>query len=197
MSGHRIELSSGALLDLADPRPEAISLADVAHGLSHVCRFTGQCRRFYSVAEHAVLVATKLEAENAAPHVILAGLHHDDAEAFVGDVTRPLKALLPGYQQLEDAVGVAIGEALALPPLVDPVERAQVNAADDWALHCEAHQLLRSGGLAWPTAQPFDPAGLRSLRFPYAVLGQSPLVARTLWLGWHQELTQSIEGRAA
>lgn len=130
---HHIELATGEYLDLAAPDPDRITVDAVAHGLSHVCRFAGQASRFYSVAEHAALVATKLRADGHPAEVQLAGLHHDDAEAFLGDVTRPLKALLPGYRDLEVQVGYAVRQALGLPdPDLETV--AAVKAADDWAI---------------------------------------------------------------
>jgi hypothetical protein len=182
---HHIELATGSYLNLSAPDPQDITLEAIAHGLSQVCRFAGQTWRFYSVAEHACLVAAKLEADGAPPHVVCAGLHHDDSEAFIGDVTRPLKALLPGYADLEVAVSRAIEEALWLDPLTDVDECAQVKAADDWALSCEAYHLLPSRGSTWFCAGMYDPHVAYDLAFPYDQLGQSPERAEALWMRWH------------
>jgi hypothetical protein len=114
---HHIELASGRFLDLSHPDASAIALEDVAWGLSHTCRFAGQCRSLYSVAEHALLVASRLEALGHDPAVCIAGLHHDDAEAFVGDVTQPLKHLLREYRAIEASVFAAVIEALDLDAL--------------------------------------------------------------------------------
>jgi hypothetical protein len=86
---YHIELATGRYLDLADPRAEVITVGAVAHGLSHTCRFAGQSERFYSVAEHACLVAARLESAGAPDRVVYAGLHHDDSEAFIGELLRP------------------------------------------------------------------------------------------------------------
>jgi hypothetical protein len=182
---HHIELASGRYLDLESPDPQAITLSDVAHGLSQTCRFAGQSLRFYSVAEHACLVAAKLEGDGVHPRVVLAAVHHDDSEAFIGDVTRPLKALLPGYAALETAVSLAIIEALRIPPLVDPAERAQLTAADNWALACEAYHLLPSRGRTWFCDGLYDPTCAYDLAFSYDQLGRAPDRARELWSGWH------------
>lgn len=92
----RIMLVSGELYDLADPSASRLTLNDIAHGLSMVCRFAGQASRFYSVAEHSVHVARLVP-----PHLGRAALLHDAAEALIGDVSRPLKSLLPDYRQVE------------------------------------------------------------------------------------------------
>src|SRR5689334_25068051 len=87
--GPSIMLQSGAWFDFAAPHDSPFTIEDIAHGLANICRYSGQCRRFYSVAEHALLVA-----ETAAGFELEA-LMHDAAEAFLGDITRPLKQMLP------------------------------------------------------------------------------------------------------
>ena len=70
-----------------DPRPEQICIEDIAHGLSMLCRFAGQCRFFFSVAEHSIAVAHLLPA-----NLKLFGLLHDASEAYLVDLPRPVKA---------------------------------------------------------------------------------------------------------
>lgn len=181
-----IELASGVYLDLASPRP-VMTLGDVAHGLSHCCRFAGQARRFYSVAEHAVVVAERLRSQGAPDRVVLAGLHHDDSEAFIGDVTRPLKSLLPTYRDLEDALMAAIAEALRLPQ-IEVDERAMVKEADDWALSAEAFWLMPSRGAGWVCDGLYDPAqSARALPF-----GEVSGRARRAWLRWHTDVSRAL-----
>ena len=109
---HRIMLHSGRLLDLTNPEPDQIEIDDIAHGLAHTCRYAGQCDGFYSVAEHSVLVSYTARSAK------LAALLHDAAEAFIGDLPRPLKLLIPQYKiiemQLERAVFRRFG--VAWPP---------------------------------------------------------------------------------
>ncbi len=105
MADTRIMLASGALFDLTDPDGSDFTLQDIAHGLGQVCRFAGQTNRFYSVAEHCRHVARLVPVEHAR-----AALLHDASEAFIGDVTRPLKALLPDYREIEARVEGAIAE---------------------------------------------------------------------------------------
>lgn len=86
-----------------DPRPEDVDIIDIAHALSMICRFGGHCLRFYSVAEHSVLIARK-----APPEYQLAALLHDASEAYLSDIVRPLKRSLPEYRLAEDRVQHAI-----------------------------------------------------------------------------------------
>ncbi|HKK06533.1 MAG TPA: hypothetical protein VKA50_11875 [Gammaproteobacteria bacterium] len=83
---------TGRRVDLLDPDPATIEPEDIAHALSNMCRFNGHCRHFYSVAEHSWHVALLVSRENA-----LQGLMHDAAEAYVADITRPLKPYLTNY----------------------------------------------------------------------------------------------------
>ncbi len=149
-----IELASGRRLHFEQPDPAAISVEDIAHHLSQVNRYGGAPRRPYSVAEHAVLVAERLRSQGHDAATILAGLHHDDAEAFVGDIVRPIKRSLSGYSEIEDAVQAAVRTALDLTLVHD---EAAVSAADDWALSCEAWHLLPSRGEEWCSAGIYSP----------------------------------------
>lgn len=146
---HHIETASGRYVDLMNPDPATIVLEDIAAHLSRIGRFTGASVRFYSVAEHVLLVADRLWSLGYGPEVILLGLHHDDAEAYVGDVSRPLKlAIKEAYGSIEVQVERAIEAALELPTSTAEA-RAAVKAVDDWALSAEAYHLLPSKGRGW------------------------------------------------
>jgi len=53
--GPTIMLVSGRRFDFLNPRGSDFGIEDIAHGLAHICRYSGQCRAFYSVAEHSIL----------------------------------------------------------------------------------------------------------------------------------------------
>lgn len=147
-----VETYTGNFVDLANPDPETITIADIAHHLSQQCRYTGATPRFYSIAEHAVLVAKKLAEDGHDLETQLQGLHHDDSEYVLLDVPRPLKLMFREattlYDDLTEKMDVAIGQALGIPPtfLKNPV----VKDADNWALLVEARSgLVPSRGAGW------------------------------------------------
>lgn len=98
-----------------DPKPEEILIDDIAHALGMLCRYGGHCRRFYSVAEHSVLVSKLVPKEHA-----LLGLLHDATEAYLVDIPRPVKRMLPQYQELEEINWRAIAAKFRLPISMPP-----------------------------------------------------------------------------
>lgn len=175
---NEIELRSGRFLDLVHPDPSTITLDDVAYGLAQTCRWGGQCQRYYSVAEHAVLVSCRLRELGFDARVQLVGLHHDDHEAFVCDVPRPLKRLLPTYPAIANNVQAAINESLGLPTDVDPTT---IKIADNWALAQEAGELLPSKGDWWTRPGEGWDGKFRDL-------GLDPDRAFKSWCNWHYYL---------
>lgn len=95
---------SGLYLSLIDPQPEQVTLADIACGLSKLCRFGGQIEDFYSVAEHACHCYGVAVSDGLPQEAQRAVFLHDAAEAFVGDVIRPLKNLISGYKDIENRI---------------------------------------------------------------------------------------------
>lgn len=148
-----------------DPRAEDIDPEDIAHALSLLCRYGGHIDRFYSVAEHCVLMSRVVAPENA-----LAALLHDATEAYVVDVPRPLKRYLADYRMVEDRVWQAIAKRFDL----DPVLPADVHDADTRMLLNET-SLLMPGAEAWASL-----VGLRPL--PVTVKGWWPERAKTKYL---------------
>lgn len=97
----RFRTYSGVMLDLRDPDPSKVRVADLAHHLAHVNRFGGAAHQYYSVASHSVYVSRRLAEEGHPTDVQLAGLLHDSSEAYLGDVVSGLKRMLPEYRVIE------------------------------------------------------------------------------------------------
>ncbi len=130
--GRSIRLRSGAYMNLMDPDPEAIQLTDIATALSLICRFNGHVGQFYSVAEHSLVVCNMLMRQFGETDLALWGLFHDAPEAYLGDVTRPLKGLIPEYKVIEAKHADAIRRRFKFPHRWDTDHR--VKAADEQAL---------------------------------------------------------------
>lgn len=135
--------ATGGRCYLLDPALSDIRLLDIAIGQSNICRFGGQLERFYPVAQHAVL------ASYLAPEPFkLAALLHDAAEAYLGDVTSPLKKLLgEEYARLERRwegeifARFGLGHQLVWRNGLRQLP-AEVKAADRLAFEIECHDLL-------------------------------------------------------
>lgn len=136
---HHIRLISGALFNPLEPELETFPIDVIAHALSHICRFTGHTRWFYSVAQHSVIVADMLADQYGAEHGRY-GLLHDAPEAFVADVSRPVKhhPTLGGYRAIENRLQRAIYRDHGL---LNP-EPSMVKAVDTFVLDVEMRDLM-------------------------------------------------------
>lgn len=150
--GEWIQMHSGIAFWPLDPRPDEVRIEDIAHSLSLLCRFGGHCRRFYSVAEHSVHVASLLP-----PHLALWGLLHDATEAYVVDLPSPLKRMLPGYREIERRVQDAIAAHFGLPPEIPMI----VKAADQAMLLAEAQQIMAAPPMPWDESGSPAPVRVR------------------------------------
>ena len=134
--GDWIQTFTGKRFYPLDPREEDIDIRDIAHALSMQCRYAGHCLRFYSVAEHSVLLSRFLRPEGR----MLArwALLHDASEAYILDVPRPLKPFLTNYRGIEatimDMVAKRFGLYSAMP--------SELKRADDRILADEVAQNL-------------------------------------------------------
>jgi hypothetical protein len=160
-----------------DPRAEEVDLQDIAHALSHMCRFAGHVFTFYSVAEHCVRVSAL--APESDPKLALAALLHDATEAYVVDVPRPLKRFLPGYAEIESRVARVVESrfGLAAGALDDP----SVKHWDEVLLATEARDLMggECGG-KWH---------LRAAPLPDRIVSWQPWKARAEFLRRFDDLT--------
>lgn len=171
-----IRLFSGAMFDYNAPEKSDVTIDDIAHALSHVCRFAGHCQYFYSVAQHAVNVSHLVPEEHA-----FAALMHDTAEAFTNDLPTPLKTAFPVFKTLEVKIERAMARKFGFQyPLSE-----EVKYADLQMLRLEKEQV--KGDLSsWET--------LRDVVLPESpglwVLELSPSEAKRRFLNRYRELTR-------
>ncbi|MGJ4891555.1 YfbR-like 5'-deoxynucleotidase [Bradyrhizobium sp. HKCCYLR20261] len=137
---------SGRRLNLIDPSPLDVEIADIAHGLSRVARWNGQTSgaHIFSVAQHTLLVETVMRAKkpNIDAKLRLAALLHDAPEYVIGDMISPFKAVLGGsYKSVEKRLLGAIHIRFGLPAEVAPEIERQIKAADRGAAYLEATRL--------------------------------------------------------
>lgn len=140
--------ATGKHFDLLEPDADLIDPRDIAHALAHLCRFNGHTREFYSVAQHSCIVAELVPEEQK-----LAALLHDAPEAYLGDMTRPLKQWISVYRHFEDNVWQRVCErfdlAIELP--------ACVHQADLIALATERRDLMPPDPAIWDCLIGIEP----------------------------------------
>jgi uncharacterized protein len=109
--GNTIKVSAGHYVDLLNPDPATIDINSIAAGLSKICRFGGQCPHFYSVAEHCVHATALAISDGLVGDTIRAVFLHDAAEAYIGDMVKPLKVMMPQYADVERRMEASIEKA--------------------------------------------------------------------------------------
>lgn len=97
ITGPVILLGNGRYFNFDDPEGSHFTIQDIARSLSNLCRFTGHTKHYFSVAQHCVIMSRMVPAEHA-----LAALLHDATEAFINDLSRPLKRRCLDYRRLEE-----------------------------------------------------------------------------------------------
>lgn len=145
-----IETSSGRAFYPYAPKEEQINIDDIAHALSHLCRFGGHCKFFYSVGQHSILVSDYLKQEGHSSLIQLYGLLHDATEGYMVDIPSPIKQGLSDYKKAEDVLHGVIWSALGLPHPTKE-EWALIKEVDVLFQHHEANTLLPKASWADPT----------------------------------------------
>lgn len=136
---------SGRRVNVLDMRTEDVNIGDIAHSLSQLCRFTGHCRDYFSVAEHSWIASMHVPAELA-----LEALLHDAAEAYVNDLSRPLKhhPSMEEYRLAEQRVDRVIRAAFHLPIFEhEPHMSEAIKDVDNKLVVTEARALMADS--AW------------------------------------------------
>lgn len=161
---------TGQKFYLNDIEGQEVRILDISHALSNICRFNGQCESFYSVAQHSVMVS-----EIVAPEHAKQALLHDATEAYLGDMIRPLKALIPTFCDIEKRLQKHIFNQFGL----SPIEHPAVKHADNVALAREQIHIMRNKDM-W--------SGVSELYDNTMVIACDPTEAKAMFIRRYYEL---------
>lgn len=145
-----IVLNSQSYLDFDDIEAHEFDIKDIARGLANTCRFGGQSTRFYSVAEHCVHASHIVP-----PELAFEALMHDAAEAYIGDIPRPLKIRLPDYEAIETRLEISICKQFK----IDYPFSIETKSVDMCMLAAEQTQVMNNQD-NWGSVQGFEPANV-------------------------------------
>ena len=143
-----VQTYSGVQFWPLEPRVEDVRLEDIAHALSNQCRFNGMCRKFYSVAQHSILLAAELCRDGFGANVVKAGAFHDSPEAYLPDVCRPIKSTWKEFGEIEARLLDVIFKAMNIDQPSEH-EWQTIKHYDDVLLATEKRDLYGKPPAAW------------------------------------------------
>lgn len=147
MTPPTIHLYTGKLFNLLRPRPRDVDIESIAHSLSQITRWTGQCPEPFSVGQHCCMCADLAPQEHK-----LAALMHDAHESLTNDCARPLKALLPRYQEIAGKIERMLAVKYRLPY----PEPGLIKEIDLRMQATEGRQFFPKGDWSHYPVAPFD-----------------------------------------
>jgi 5'-deoxynucleotidase YfbR-like HD superfamily hydrolase len=145
-----IQTATGKKFYPLDPHKEDVCIEDIAASLAKICRFTGHCKYFYSVAQHSVLVS-----ENVPRKDTLCALLHDGSEAYLSDLAKPIKHATDFrlYRDAEWRLMLCISVAFNL----SWPEPESVKRADLILLATERRDLMGKPARPWKSVEGIQP----------------------------------------
>ncbi len=181
---------SGRRLDLLDPTPMDVEIADIAHGLAFVARWNGQTLGDwpYSVAEHSLLVERIFRRLDpaAGPKWQLAALLHDAPEYVIGDMISPVKAAVgAGYGELDQRLTAAIHIRFGLPAALPVRIKKTIKAADRISAWLEA---VRIAGFTETEADRLFGKPSAAVMNGLEIALRPPVQVRSEFIARHQHL---------
>lgn len=177
-----LETRNGRAIDYEKVRGHDLSISDIAASLSKLCRYNGHTNRFYSVAEHCLILA-KYASENISAQAGLQMLLHDAAECYIGDYPLPMKRLIKQVGEMEDKFDELVCLRFGLP---HPFP-AFVRELDSRIVLDEKAALYPSSRWAWAAEQD----ALKPLGVADEIRGLYPDAAEVLYLQAFSELIRT------
>lgn len=156
----RCHTHTGQGFDPFRPRGEDVHVEDIAHHLALINRYGGACPEPYSVAQHSVHVADLVWEFSGDPVWTLKGLHHDSAEAYIGDQRRPIKRRLSylrspyalgTFEHLEESVLKTILQEFGLGGLPTTKQSQMIRDCDEALLTAEMNTFFGKSRKHWVT----------------------------------------------
>lgn len=138
-------------VNVFDPKPEMFCIEDIAHALSHQCRFGGHLPEFYSVAQHSVICAKLASDKNK-----LTALMHDSSEAYLLDIPRPIKGRILNYYEIEDNLMKCLSSVFGF---THPMPN-EVKEIDDLMLRNEWEALMLRN-MEYPVPECWSPSSAK------------------------------------
>lgn len=133
---------TGKHFDPVAPQEELLELRDIAHSLSLICRANGHMKHFYSVGQHSVACAKEAQARGLSERIVLGCLLHDASEAYLSDVTRPIKHEMTRYLEVEETLQEMIWAHFIPGGALDEEEKKAIFKIDDEMLAWEFERLM-------------------------------------------------------
>jgi len=174
-----ISTYTGKKFYVFNPNIDDIDIIDIARALSMICRFNGHVKRFYSVAQHSVLVSKLVS-----PEIAMEGLLHDATESIIGDMIRPVKRFMVEFKDVENKLEQAIAEKFKLDFISNHNE---IKKADNIALVTEARDLLTTQVIMDSFDETIKPIEKR-------IKAQKPEMAEQRFLERYYELNGARNG---
>lgn len=128
-----ISTFSGNKLHFLSPSPDEVDIEDIINNLGNNCRYCGNVSKFYSVAEHCVIIAKAVLEATGDKERAFSALMHDASEAYLCDIPRPMKPYLEGYFELESKLQDVIFKKFNIKPVCDLVKWYDCNIVADEA----------------------------------------------------------------
>ena len=170
--GEWIRTRSGLKFHFEDPRPEEITITDIAYALAGINRFTAHTR--YTVAQHCVM-----GSYHVPPGLAFEFLLHDAGEAYIGDINKPLKIVLgDSYRRIATKVDRAIRAKYDIPLEENPL----VKEIDSRMCITESRDLMKDTGVEWSYYKDLNPL------VEVQIIPWSPVVAELKFLERFEEL---------
>ena len=181
------QTASGNAFFLGYPDHLAVRIDDIATSLSNQCRYNGHVKHFYSVAQHAMMVSQWMEEDGCDTISQYAGLHHDSAEAYTGDIIAQMKWLTPEFKEREERVEKAVNKALGVD--TSSITASIVKDYDFLALATEVRDVLNPNQTEYSWGDLPEPRDEE-------ILAMDPTSARVHFLGRHVELQKQLGMRS-